>query len=249
MKTSKLNRTLSTLILMIAITSFAGLAIPSVSAMTPGLITSDTAEDSTANLSFMTTKDNSDIQGIAVYSSSVAINTAGCQTPSATIGPDGLPVAPAGEMKWTLRDNMNNIATIQVDGSLIMVPTPFGGGSFFITTAGVTAADQPLHWDKEGTANDGTSDDSTNVGGNVPDEFSYAICGEDNNDNEGPSGGAAGDTFNIVAQVGGEIMQINSISLILAGASANSMSVLAILGTVGIAIFGALYLKTKKTQN
>ncbi len=234
MKTSSLNSRLSIGILVLSI-MFIGASIPDAAAQTPGLIVADVVENGVADLNFQTTKSTSNVNAIAVYSDgSVGIPGNGCTAG----GVGGLPSAPLGEEEWILRDTGLNIAKILVTGTGTIVPTPFGGGSFSITTAGTSitsAGGNPLHWDKIGTANDGTSDDETDVGGNTPDDYLYGLCGTDNNVGQNPGGGGVGNAFNIVAPVGGEILSINTTALLIAGISNSSLWLIPLVGIAGAA--------------
>jgi len=232
MKTSTLNSRLSIGILVVSIIFF-GASIPYAAAQTPGLIVSDVVENGVADLNFQTTKDTSVVSAIAVYSDgSVGIPGNGCTAG----GTGGLPAAPFGETEWILRDVGNNIAQITVSGVGIIVPTPFGGGSFSLTTAGASvtsAGGNPLHWDEIGTPNDGTDNDDTDVGGITPDDYLYGLCGTDNNIGQSPGGGGVGAAFNIVAPVGGEILPISTTALFMAGISNSALWMIPLVGMAG----------------
>jgi len=234
-------------ILLVAVGAMMIPAMPFAMAMTPGLIAPDTVEGSTAQLAISSINAATEVDGVQVYSSSITGTNNGCNNIG---GEGGLPAVPGGEEGWILRDSTNTgPAQITITGAPIVAAIPFGSGATFDpTAAGVSVSSPPLHWDKVGTANDGTPDDETDVGGVVPDEYSLYVCGEDGADFQNLGGFGAGDSWDIVAPVAGELIPINTTALLVAGVQANAFSVLASLAIIGAAGFGMLYLQNNKKQ-
>ncbi len=232
-------------ILLIAVGAMMLPAMPSAMAMTPGLSTPDVVENSIADLEIISVKAHTETEAVAVYSDPVSGFNNGCTN----AGAEGLPAVPIGETQWILRDNALNVAQITIVGITVSAGIPFGGGvTFDPTTAGVSVANAPLHWDETGTLNDGTPDDTTDVGGVVPDDYTLFVCGEDGSDDQNLGGYGLGGEFLIVAPVAGELIPINTTALLLAGVQANAFSVLASLAIIGAAGFGMLYFQINKKQ-
>ena len=235
-----------TLIVMIFSVGTIGLSsIAPAMAMTPGLIAADVVESATAGLAFDTVPAATEADAIGVYTSAVAVISNGCFGS----GPGGLPAVPGGETGWVLLDSNDAIAQIDVVGMGVVVNTPFGAGVTFTPAGvGITSFDGPFYWNEIGTTADGVPNDTTNVGGNTPEERSYVVCGSDGVDFMNLGGFGTGDSWNIVAPVAGELISINTSALLIAGLQANAFSLLAGLTGIGGAAFGLLYLQTKKTQ-
>ena len=232
-------------ILLVAVGAMMIPAMPFAMAMTSGLITPDTVEKSTAELAIDTVNPLTEVDAVGVYSDPVSGFSDGCTNG----GPGGLPAVPIGEMAWFLRDNTNGFAQITITGSSVVADIPFGAGvTFDPTTAGVVVANPPLYWDKDGTVADGTPDDTTDVGGVVPDDYTLFVCGEDGLDFSSLGGYGTGGAWDIVAPVAGELIPINTTALLLAGVQANAFSVLASLAIIGAAGFGMLYFQINKKQ-
>jgi len=101
-----------------------------------------------------------------------------------------------------------------------------------------------FHWEQiADSPTPGAQDDSTGILAPPATLYRVIDCGDET---AGNPGFFDGHDFATQLPIGGEILQINTAALLIAGINTNLYSILGVLTMVGVAAFGALYYTTKR---